>query len=47
MDKQIKFEDLIDRNSSLVKAIIYIYTIETVIPYSLNEGIRDRDKNVH
>jgi hypothetical protein len=28
-----------------VKAIVYIYTTQT-IPYLLNKGIRDRDKNI-
>ena len=47
MDNPIKFEDLIDKNSNIVKAIVYIYTMETFIPYSLNLGIRDRDRFVH
>ena len=29
MDEPIKFEDLIDTNSNIVKSIVYIYTMET------------------
>ena len=47
MDEPIKFEDLIDRKSKIVRAIVYIYTMETFIPYSMNLGIRDRDEIIH
>ncbi len=33
LDEPIKFEDLIDKNSKIVKAIVFIYTMETFIPY--------------
>ena len=36
-----------DRNSKIVKAIMHIYTLETFIPYSLNLGIRDKNKDIH
>jgi hypothetical protein len=29
MDEPIKYEDLIDKNSNIVKSIVYIYTMET------------------
>ena len=47
MNEPIKFEDLINKKSKLVRAIIYIYTMETCIPYSLNLGIRDGNKIIH
>ena len=42
LNEPIKFEDLLDQKSNIVKALVYIYTTET-IPYQLNLGIRDRD----
>ena len=42
LNEPIKFEDLLDQKSNIVKALVYIYTTET-ISYQLNLGIRDRD----
>ena len=36
-----------DKNSNIVRAIVHIYTMESTIPYSLNLGIRDRNKEIH
>ena len=47
MEEPIVLEDLIDKDSNIVKSIVYVYTLETFIPYSMNQGIRDRDKNIH
>jgi len=47
MEEPIVLEDLINKNSNIVKSIVYVYTLETFIPYSMNKGIRDRDKNIH
>ena len=36
MEEPIVLEDLIDKDSNIVKSIVYVYTLETFIPYSMN-----------
>ena len=39
----IKYDDLINPKSAIVKAIVFLYSIESFLPYSLNKALRDND----
>ena len=40
---EIDYNELIDINKDLCKGLIFIYSMETFIPYKLNEASRSQD----
>jgi hypothetical protein len=43
MDETIKIKDIRNPDSEIVKAILYIYSKETFLPYILNKASREKD----
>ena len=45
MDETIKIKDIRNPDSEIVKAILYIYSKETFLPYILNKASREKDQS--
>ena len=45
MDEAIDIKDIRNPESEIVKAILYVYSKETFLPYILNKANREKDES--